>query len=371
VVSQGIQVHVILHFESGPEAGKKVTVKPGERRTFGRGEKAEVPMPYDSLLSGLHFAVECSESGAKLRDLGSRNGTKLNGAAVKEAALRNQDYVIAGNTGFIVELVTAASVADAPVERPQTAPAAPPRAIEPPADSHLAANWNAKPAVAIAPKPPQPKPPAAAPREPAALLDFLRSQKSPLFAVLDAARDIRISEALRQFRPALGVPEDFMPPEQKEAATAAEAPQIQSLFEKDQAAELEIFAPYLVRLPPASPLLETLAGEGWGRSWGIYLTSDQPFAAVRSHLRSFLNVEMPDGRQVHFRFYDPRVLRVFLSKCNAAEAKEFFGQTASFIVESAAGESALQFEPEGSGAASVTQPLLDAAPALAAGSGQH
>ena len=36
---------------------------------------------------------------------------------------------------------------------------------------------------------------------------------------------------------------------------------------------------------------------------------------------------------MYFRFYDPRVLRIFLPTCDAAQLKEFFGPVAHFICE--------------------------------------
>jgi len=134
----------------------------------------------------------------------------------------------------------------------------------------------------------------------------------PLFvyAILDAAREGRILPLLE------GVPE-----------------QHQSLYEGRQGDELRLVAPYLVELWPDSPLYDTLADEAFGKSWGIWLTSEKPFAEVRRHLRRFLMVKLEDGREVYFRFYDPRVLRVFLPACTPEEASQLFGPIRSFWVE--------------------------------------
>jgi hypothetical protein len=46
---------------------------------------------------------------------------------------------------------------------------------------------------------------------------------------------------------------------------------------------------------------------------------------------------------VLFRYYDPRVLEVFLPACSAAQRKEFFGPVQHFYAESDAGKSVLRY----------------------------
>jgi hypothetical protein len=95
----------------------------------------------------------------------------------------------------------------------------------------------------------------------------------------------------------------------------------ESLFQGESAIAMASVAPYLVQLPPQAPLLETLIAKGWGNNWGIYVTSRLPLAEVRRHFRHFTMVELPDGRVVYFRFYDPRVFRVFIPTCNPVECR--------------------------------------------------
>jgi len=42
-----------------------------------------------------------------------------------------------------------------------------------------------------------------------------------------------------------------------------------------------------VRLPKESTLLETLVRQGWGKNWGVYLTSDQSLEELRKHFAIF------------------------------------------------------------------------------------
>jgi hypothetical protein len=54
---------------------------------------------------------------------------------------------------------------------------------------------------------------------------------------------------------------------------------------------------------------------------------------VRHHLRHFLMVEIEGGKPVYFRFYDPRVLRVYLPTCTDQERQQFFGPLANYLME--------------------------------------
>ena len=44
------------------------------------------------------------------------------------------------------------------------------------------------------------------------------------------------------------------------------------------------------------------------------------------------------GEEVYFRFYDPRVLRVFLPTCSVRQKAELFGEIRSFLLEGPASE---------------------------------
>ena len=55
--------------------------------------------------------------------------------------------------------------------------------------------------------------------------------------------------------------------------------------------------------------------------------------SLRLHLRKFLIAETPAEKRVLFRFYDPRVLRVYLPTCSAGEAAAFLGSNYSFVME--------------------------------------
>jgi hypothetical protein len=150
----------------------------------------------------------------------------------------------------------------------------------------------------------------------ASALETLGAERDPLFAVLDVARDGRILELLQ---------ESVEP--------------YRSLYQGVKGEALGDVAPHLVALPSGSLLLPRIVREGWGKRWGIYLTSRDPFDDLRSHLRRFLLVrDEATGKRLYFRFYDPAVLRAFLPTCDARQTAQLFGDIGCFLVEGKNGE---------------------------------
>src|SRR5262245_6456172 len=84
-------------------------------------------------------------------------------------------------------------------------------------------------------------------------------------------------------------------------------------------------APHLIRLDPDNPATRRLLAQAWGNSWGVFLESEARQAELRKHLRTFLTVRDPRGNQLLFRYYDPRVLRVYLPTCRQQELHRVFG----------------------------------------------
>jgi hypothetical protein len=94
-------------------------------------------------------------------------------------------------------------------------------------------------------------------------------------------------------------------------------------------------APYLVRLEYGSPFTDWVLGQGWGNHWGILALTpaDVTLRGMRQHFRKFLMVLDPQGERMYFRYYDPRVLRVYLPTCNTEEMGIFFGPIRSYMLE--------------------------------------
>lgn len=142
------------------------------------------------------------------------------------------------------------------------------------------------------------------------VLSLLYGDGQPVFAVLDAAREDRLPAFLKAYSV-----EHF------------------SLYEGESGEQMRDVAPYVALLPKKSHLLPMLVKEGWGKSWGIYLNADIELTKLRDHLRRLLTVKDEDGHLLYFRFYDPRVLRIFIPTCTPEETKDFFGPISRFVME--------------------------------------
>ena len=106
------------------------------------------------------------------------------------------------------------------------------------------------------------------------------------------------------------------------------------LFTGDLHPEIAQTAPYLTMLEKDSPFTDWLINV-WGNHFGIFAIApgDIEFIRLRNHFRSFLRVRDPDGRPLFFRYYDPRVLQVYLPTCNAKELDVLFGPLRFYVTE--------------------------------------
>jgi len=89
---------------AGPEQGQVFKIA-RPTTTVGRSNTCEVVLN-DPLISRLHCQILLGMGGITLRDLGSTNGTFLNGVRMTESPLRNQDVISVGGTRlrFAVEV---------------------------------------------------------------------------------------------------------------------------------------------------------------------------------------------------------------------------------------------------------------------------
>ena len=260
-VRRDVARYMTLEIVSGPLAGKRISLQPGQLLRVGRKPEAALAIPEDRLLSGLHFVLEYSDGECTVRDLDSANGLFVNGKRVKQSSVKVGDRIVAGETTLT-----------------------------------LLSQAGAGP------------------------LKFLSSQPEPLFALLDAAHDPNVLPLVRS------LPETH-----------------QSLYEGEKGEALASVAPYLVALPKGSKSLETIVQKAWGQSWGIFVSTHLPFPDVRNHFRHFLLVKTEDDQQLYFRFYDPRVLRVFLPTCGPHDASQLFGPIRSYLMEGESPDILLKF----------------------------
>ncbi|MBL8767140.1 MAG: FHA domain-containing protein, partial [Planctomycetes bacterium] len=88
-----------LVFTGGERAGDKLVVKEG-RTTFGRKPGNTVTVK-DPKVSGVHCEIVFEDGHPTLRDLGSTNGTYLEGKKVEEVPLSHGDRVLVGDLDFV------------------------------------------------------------------------------------------------------------------------------------------------------------------------------------------------------------------------------------------------------------------------------
>jgi len=83
---------------SGDAAGSEYVID-APSFSIGRGDDATWSFADDSM-SSEHAALEFSGTGIRLRDLGSMNGCRVNGAAVSAADLKHGDRIELGESTF-------------------------------------------------------------------------------------------------------------------------------------------------------------------------------------------------------------------------------------------------------------------------------
>jgi len=170
-------------------------------------------------------------------------------------------------------------------------------------------------------------------------LRHVMGAKDRLYAVVDAARDKELAFAARR---RFGL-------------------RLHTLFEGELAQYLDHVAPQLIPVELDCGYVE-LWGEHLGRSAGILLLTNADTSALRAHLRRIFVVTDEEGEEFSFRYYDPRVLRVYLPTCTGPEAAEFFGPIRRILVEAATAGRILSCRPEGSGVKTAERALSASAP---------
>src|SRR5215216_2156531 len=273
-------MRLVLEVTSGPKTGQKIIAQAGESVSIGRTNKADVELQ-DIFMSGQHFAIECVAGACGVRDLKSRNGTKVNGEPVKVAVLSEGDKISAGQTDFVVHIEVDDSAADqGPTQLIDTIP--PSERLKkleemPVARSESGTGAYPDPRYEV-PKNPEPSPKRETPErlpkkkkpevEPAmldyeaatpegALMRLLQDRPEPLMALVDAVRDRRVLDLLH-----------------------SSGEEYRSLYSNQQN---EAISPLLVRIPRQSLLLKEMVHEGWGRGWGVYLTCSVPLGDLREY----------------------------------------------------------------------------------------
>jgi serine/threonine-protein kinase len=99
-------MQVNLKVTAGPYKGRIFSFAQHDTFLIGRSPEAHLCLPDDRFFSRHHCLLEMNPPHSFLRDLGSTNGTFLNGQRVKDAHLNNGDRIQCGETILIVEVTT-------------------------------------------------------------------------------------------------------------------------------------------------------------------------------------------------------------------------------------------------------------------------
>src|SRR5687767_4616199 len=90
---------ITLTVTEGPHRGRVFSF--GEHDTFivGRSKRAHFRLvDKDEFFSRMHFLVEINPPSCRVMDMGSRNGTYVNGSRITSADLKDGDLIKGGHT---------------------------------------------------------------------------------------------------------------------------------------------------------------------------------------------------------------------------------------------------------------------------------
>ena len=95
-----MDVNLVLFKKNG---SRKIFPLPSSVTVIGRRHDCDLWVPLASV-SKRHCQLNCSDGVLIIRDLGSRNGTFLNGKAVDEAAIKAGDSIKVGPLVFVFQI---------------------------------------------------------------------------------------------------------------------------------------------------------------------------------------------------------------------------------------------------------------------------
>lgn len=99
-------MQVSLRVIAGPHKGRVFTFEQHDTFLIGRSESAQFCLPEDRYFSRHHCLLEIAPPQCFLRDLGSTNGTLVNGQRIESIYLKSGDRIQGGETVLEVEVST-------------------------------------------------------------------------------------------------------------------------------------------------------------------------------------------------------------------------------------------------------------------------
>jgi hypothetical protein len=143
------------------------------------------------------------------------------------------------------------------------------------------------------------------------LWDHVENEQCYLYAIVDSARN---EEVFRHFLTGNVI--------------------YRSLYEGTMDEQSWRVSGFLVDCNKDSTLFQWITTNAWGESGCIFFTSHASFNTIFKHFQKFNRVYLENDEVVFFRYYDPRVLRIYLPTCTRNEIETFFGEIKNFFIES-------------------------------------
>lgn len=173
---------IVMQVVSGPHEGQKFTFDKHDVFLVGRSARAHLQLAGDPHFSRFHFRLEVNPPLCYLMDLGSRNGTFVNGEPVRECHLKSGDVISGGETELKIIANSAAQTLALPAKFKIPLPREAPPAPKPPASDPVLEQTTAQQLPIAAPPPVTTPPPKSAPIIPV-------EKPSPPVAGGDASQD--------------------------------------------------------------------------------------------------------------------------------------------------------------------------------------
>jgi serine/threonine-protein kinase len=111
-------MRILIEVMAGPHQGQTFSFDRHDTFLVGRSRRAHFRLPTeDRYFSRLHFLVEVNPPRCRLIDMGSKNGTYVNGQRVEAVDLRDGDQIQGGQTVLRVRVETDGDEEPRPVDR--------------------------------------------------------------------------------------------------------------------------------------------------------------------------------------------------------------------------------------------------------------
>jgi len=96
----GMEIKLVRFRKNGQQ---QVIQLPSAVTVIGRRRNCDLQIPLNDV-SKRHCQINCDDGALKIRDLGSKNGTLLNGLRITEAVVQPGDWIQVGSIGFVFQI---------------------------------------------------------------------------------------------------------------------------------------------------------------------------------------------------------------------------------------------------------------------------